>query len=241
VLNVPSFSKKTNYLLTADVEEHRSKNDLDMKKVLLAGILSIFFVSVSFAQVKFGVTAGLNVSRMTASGGGESDNTDFKAGFQAGLVADLGISPSFSIIPELLFSQRGGKDSYSEGGGKWTSSETLNYLQLPVNAAYKIDAGYGSKVLIFAGPYLGYGLSGKMKGTYEENGDKETESVDLKFGSGDDKLKAIDFGINAGVGYQFEKIFFKLQFNQGLSNLLNDSPDWSMKNQNITVSAGYFF
>ena len=215
--------KKTNYLLTAYVEEHRSKNDLDMKKVLLAGILSIFFVSVSFAQVKFGVTAGLNVSNLV-----DKDlDAKFKAGFQAGVVADMGISPSFSIIPELLFSQRGGKYEIEN----LSTTETLNYLQLPVNAAYKIDAGYGSKVLIFAGPYLGYAVSGKIK---------DNNSKNIEFGSGVTETKPLDLGINAGIGYQFEKVFFKLQYNQGLSNLSNVS-DKSTKNQNIAVSMGYFF
>ncbi|MCL1821946.1 MAG: PorT family protein [Prolixibacteraceae bacterium] len=206
-----------------------------MKKLLFVGILSILFVSASFAQVKIGLTAGFNTSRLLF----EDENTDFKAGFQAGVVADLGITPNFSVIPELLFSQRGGKEEFEEGGTKETSTTTLNYLQLPVNCAYKFDVGAGSKFMIFAGPYIGYGLSGKAKYAAEEDGEKFDDSADIKFGS-DKDLKALDFGVNAGVGYQYEKIFFKLQFNQGLSNLSNES-SYKMKNQNIAVSVGYFF
>ena len=179
-----------------------------MKKVLLAGILSILFVGVSFAQVKFGVTAGLNVSKFA----NKDLNYDYKAGFQVGVVADCGITSNFSIIPELLFNQIGSKLKSDDR----TDTFTLQYLQLPVNAAYKFDVAYNSKVLIFAGPYVGYGFS--------------------------EQFKPLDFGMNAGIGYQFEKIFFKLQFNQGLSNFnSNHERGPSLKHQNIAVTAGYFF
>ena len=195
-------------------------NGLNMKKIFFTGILSILFVGISFAQTpKIGVTAGLNVSNLTTSGGGGS--SDYKAGFQAGVVADFGLTENFSIIPELLFSQRGCK--YKD----INESVTLNYLQLPINAAYKFDVGYGSKLFIFAGPYLGYGVS----------------ATNAKFGSNVGEVKPFDFGINAGVGYQYDKVFFKLQCNPGLINLSNYSGSGSsVKNMNaVSVTVGYYF
>ena len=219
-----------------------------MKRLFFVGILSILFVGASFAQFRIGVTAGLNASRMVGSGGGESEHTDFKAGFQAGVVADLGITENFSIMPELLFSQRGGKgkDVWEEEGINVdvTQSITLNYIQLPVNVAYKFNMGYGSKLFIFAGPYVGYGLSGKIKVKGEYGNVNASESTDIKFGSAKDDeyayMKGLDFGLNAGVGYQYENIFFKLQYNHGLGNL-NDDSNYSLKNQNVAFSVGYYF
>ena len=234
-----------------------------MKKLFLAGILSIFCVSASFAQVKFGVTAGVNASNVIVS---NIDNTysydynhDFKLGFQAGLVMDYSISEKFSIIPELLFSQRGnickyyfnepGKYDFNEPAHSQKSSysqkfsTTLNYLQLPINAAYKFNAGSGSKLLIFAGSYLGYGLSGKCKWDETIGEIKTSGSYDVKFGSGNAK-KSIDFGLNAGVGYQYEKVFFKLQYNHGLTDINNytlDAAKIHWQNNNVAVTAGYFF
>jgi hypothetical protein len=209
-----------------------------MKKIFLAGILSILFVGISFAQSpKIGITAGLNVSNVNESGTDATSN-DFKAGFQAGLVADFSITESFSIIPELLFGQRGYKTSGKVAGVDFTQTTTLNYLQLPVNAAYKFNVGYGSKLFIFAGPYIGYGISAKASGGAEELGGIDI-SQDLKFGS-NEALKAFDFGLNVGVGYQYDKVFFKLQYNQGLTNIYNIE-GVTGKNQNIAVSVGYFF
>ena len=223
------YFQNLNNLLTADVEERRSKTILlDMKKIFFVGVLSILCVSASFAQVRLGVTAGLNASKTVGSEDDES--TDFKAGFQAGVVADFGITENFSIIPELLFSQRGAK---YEG-----ISATLNYLQLPINAAYKFDVGYGSKLFIFAGPYLGYGISTKVSSKSE--GISISLDDFLKFGSKEEEIKPLDFGVNVGLGYQYDKIFFKLQYNHGLSNMSNVD-DYSSKNMNVAVTVGYFF
>jgi len=211
-----------------------------MKKIFFTGILSILLVSASFAQVKVGVTAGLNVSNLVQSG---ADN-NYKAGFQAGVVADFGISENFSVIPELLFSQRGGKSktNLDLAGNRVSMSESarINYLQLPVNAAYKFNVGNGSKLFVFAGPYFGYGLSGEMKNEIKSGGAIMNTTGDIKFGSEEGEVKRFDLGINAGVGYQFNKVFFKLQYNPGLVNFSNVKNN-SMKNTNIAVSAGYNF
>jgi hypothetical protein len=216
-----------------------------MKRILFAGILTILFVGVAFAQApKIGVTAGLNVSSVT----GDVEDVKFKAGFKAGVVADFAITENFSVIPELLFAQRGfkyeGALDEEDISGKATITTTLNYLQLPVNVAYKFDVGYGSKLFIFAGPYLGYGLSTSMKAKGKADGVEVTISIPdeykVNFGSKEGEFKTFDFGLNAGIGYQYEKIFFKLQYNLGLANMSN-TKGTSIKNSNIGVSVGYFF
>jgi len=186
-----------------------------MKKIFITGLMSILIAGISFAQMpRIGVTAGLNASNINGTGNKN------KAGLQAGLVADFSVIENFSVIPELLFSQRGYSNDLLGGA---TSGITLNYIQLPVNAAYKFGVGNGSKVLVFAGPYFGYGIS----------------ATDAVFGS-TGVYNRFDFGFNAGAGYEFEKIFFKLQVNPGLINISHSSVVKS-KNINVAVSAGYFF
>jgi len=188
-----------------------------MKKIFLTGLMSILFVGISFAQSpRIGVTAGLNASNMNESGSGNKN----KAGLQAGIVADFSVTKSFSVIPELLFSQRGYSHDLVAGA---VSGTTLNYIQLPVNAAIKFGVGNGSKVSIFAGPYFGYGIS----------------ATNAAFGS-NSRYNRFDLGFNVGAGYEFEKIFFKLQVNPGLINIGHAS-DYTSKNINLAVSAGYFF
>ena len=199
-----------------------------MKKIFLTLVLCSF-AGAMFAQgIKFGVTAGLNVSNQTAKMGSISISPDWKAGFQGGVFMDYAFSPNLSLIPELLFTQRGAK-STTDGV---TSSETLNYLQLPINLAYKFDVSNGQKVFPFAGIYLGYALSGTDK--------FGSESTKVTFGSGENDMKAFDYGVNLGVGYQYEHFIFKVQYNLGLANLSNVS-DYSYKNKNVAVTVGYMF
>jgi hypothetical protein len=206
-----------------------------MKKVLFSGILSILLVSASFAQVNIGITGGLNLSNMNDNGEYANEKS-VKPGFQAGLIANFGINDNFSITPELLFSQRGYKyKAYSFLEDKTqtkSASLTVNYFQLPVNATYKFDLGSSSKLFVFAGPYVGYGLCGRMKVGHEK--------AKISFGSKDEDMKRFDFGLNAGIGYQYENLFLKFQYDPGLFNLSNDK-DFKIKNTNFSITAGYYF
>ena len=207
-----------------------------MKKIFLTLILC-GFAGAMFAQgINFGVTAGLNVSNATAKQGSISVSEDWKAGFQAGVFMDYALSPNLSLIPELLFAQRGTKSKFEEEGLTLSDKTTLNYLQLPVNLAYKFDLGMNQKLFPFAGIYLGYGLSG----TYKSEFNGESESTDIKFGSSEEEMKAFDYGVNFGVGYQFERIVFKVQYNLGLANLYNGDGA-SLKHKNVAVTVGYMF
>jgi hypothetical protein len=204
-----------------------------MKKIFLTLILCSI-AGAMFAQgAKFGVTAGLNVSNITSKQGSISVTQDWKPGFQAGIFMDCGLSENFSIIPELLFSQRGCKSDNSLRDVDMSNSTTLNYVQLPINLAYKFDVSYGQKLFPFVGVYAGYGISGKWK-TGES-------SSDIKFGSADDEMKALDFGANVGLGYQFERIVFKVQYNHGLANLSNAGGDITSTNKNVAVTVGFIF
>ena len=73
-----------------------------MKKTILILALSILYAGVSVAQVKFGLTAGLNGSNTTAAyeGGGSKTTNYMKAGFQAGAVMDFGLTDHLSLLPE---------------------------------------------------------------------------------------------------------------------------------------------
>ncbi|MDR1632508.1 MAG: PorT family protein [Dysgonamonadaceae bacterium] len=209
-----------------------------MKKIFLTLILC-GFVGAIFAQgVKFGVTTGLNVSNESI----KLIKTDWKAGFQGGVFLDYAVTPQLSLVPELLFTQRGSKlnISITDDNGKMIDSgysETLNYLQLPVNVAYKFDLSNDQKLFPFAGAYLGYGLSGSVK--FQRAG-VESGNTKIKFGSAEDRMKRLDYGLNIGAGYQYDHIIFKLQYNHGLADLSNIK-DRKIKNKNLAVTVGYLF
>ncbi|MCC8408672.1 PorT family protein [Mucilaginibacter sp. UR6-1] len=206
-----------------------------MKKTLLALVVLTGAAFSSFAQtskpVSFGIKGGLNLSKLTASGGGESMSTGTLTSFHAGLFADVAVSETFSVQPALLFTQLGSKETEGDASAK----TTINYLQLPVNAIYSAPTGTG-KFFIGAGPFLGYGLSAKYKisGAGEANG-----SADIDFG--DNGLKRVNVGVGALAGYKLEDGFLlNVGYDLGLTNIA-DTDGGSLKTRAFTVSVGYAF
>jgi hypothetical protein len=201
-----------------------------LRKVLAVIAVAILTVGSAQAQFKFGARAGVNLTTFT----GDVEDAKFKPGFQVGVVGDYSVSEVFAIQPGLVYAQQG--CSTEESGAKFTAN--LNYIQLPVNAQYKLDLG-GTKLLLQAGPYLGFGLGGKTKG--KEDG--VSVSMDIKMGSGDDALlKAFDFGVGVGAGLQFGNIQAALGYNIGLANIAPDVEDsGTTKNSGLALTLTYLF
>ncbi len=87
-----------------------------------------------------------------------------------------------------------------------------------------------------AGPYVGIGLSGKVKVT------GTTESQDIKFGS-DGDFKRTDFGLNGIAGLEFKGGFLVgLNYDLGLTDIGNDGTSESAtKNRVFGLSVGFKF
>ncbi len=216
-----------------------------MKKVIL--ILAIVAISeVSFAQ-SIGVQVGGNLASQSAKSDDTGDltfSTKSKLGFLFGVVGDIPIANSLSFRPELNYIQKGGKvtiPSIQE------NSTTLNYLELPLNIIYNMEAGQGN-FFFGAGPSIALGLSGKSKFKDLEEGTPE-ETTDVKFDGKkqadvtDDKdhLKAIDFGFNLLAGYKLSNgLFANIGYTLGLSNISPESGQ-SGKNRGLTLKVGYCF
>ena len=75
-----------------------------MKKLLLSIALVSFCFSAN-AQVKFGARAGLNLASMT--GDDAAGDLDGRTSLHLGVTAEIEISDSFSLQPELTYSGQG--------------------------------------------------------------------------------------------------------------------------------------
>lgn len=209
-----------------------------MKKQIF--VFSVLIVSVLGAMAqntavekrgRFGVRAGVNLAKETYEESGISLTLDNQAGFLAGLVYEYPMTDQLYLGTGLLFSQKGGK---IDSGGE-SMKETLNYLDLPVNLIFKADLK-GPKLIVEAGPQLSLAVSGKDK--YEMGGISESE--DIKFGSGEDEMKNLDFGMNLGGGVEFMDLQLKVNYVIGLSDISNFS-EGSVKNKVLAFSLSYFF
>lgn len=204
-----------------------------MKKYLLLLVVSIGFASISFGQTSYGIKAGLNFPKLTASGGGVSVNTKASTNFYFTGYVDAGIGTNWSIQPGLSLQGKGGKVNAFFDGNLVDNDGTLSllYIEVPVNFVHYIPAGSG-KVFLGAGPSLGFGVTSKIKGNHR------SESVSFD----DLGLNTFDLGLNFLAGYKLTQGFLiNAGYSLGLTNMLKDSDGETLKNRVFSVGIGYQF
>jgi hypothetical protein len=224
-----------------------------MKRVLLFAVLALLILGMSaFAAdagkkmpMAFGIKAGISL----ATTAGDSltsyfDNMNNKSRFGMAGGVFFAFTPvkSITIQPELLYVQKGTKLEAISGTGKMTAK--VDYLEIPVLCKFTPQL-QNSKIAptIFAGPFLGLRMTGKLKGE-EWIDDGLNGELDIK-----DSLKSTDFGITfgGGLGYKLAKgeLFFDLRYDLGLSKIVKQETfhngDFDTKTSALLVFIGYKF
>jgi len=197
-----------------------------MKSKLILLLFLALLVQTTNAQF-FGIKGGVNLASLNFS---EDMENSIKSilGFHFGPVAEFELQESLCLNTGLLFSVKGAKMEY----GNEDASTSLNYLEIPLNVAYKFSLGESSNFFVQAGPYLAYALSGKTK-----YGD-ESEDIDFE----EDGMKRMDFGLGVGLGIELGPIVPSVSYQLGLSNLNDDSEDdTTVKNKVLQFSIAYMF
>lgn len=175
-----------------------------MKKLLLTAALAVIgFTNVNAQDTTFGALAGLSILSPEVDGG----DVDSETGFHIGAFAELGISDTFSLQPELTYAMAGDISMFS------------------INAIAKYHVS--EKFNIQAGPQVGFAGGDDIDAIEDALGDDFTKlNLQLAVGIGYDITENIfaqarygfqlndhftgdeDFGIKintitVGVGYRF--------------------------------------
>lgn len=191
------------------------------RQFLFVLLILIGFHSYSQIDIRFGGKIGGNFAGLHSNG-----STAITDGFgiNIGGIVELGISESFSIQPELLYSQKTGKINIDNGSN--TLKTDRDYIEIPANG--KIDFFKGLSVEF--GPQIGFLINDKNEIT--NNSNNETEDVNI------DDLKSIDLSANLGVSYTFNPgLIIQLRYNYGISKIINEMEE---KNSVVMLSLGYF-
>lgn len=117
------------------------------------------------------------------------------------------------------------------------------YLDIPLLAAVKFGISESNKVLLNFGPYIGFGLGGKMT---VESGGTEVGTKLFKKADGADEamMNRCAVGLQYGVGFEFgQNILLNLTGQYGFTNMIKDSFIGGDNNKNIAflLSVGYRF
>ena len=187
-----------------------------MRKLLLFIPMLLVAFTISAQNVTFGAKAGLNFTREVGVDASGTFGSGGMTAFHLGVIAEIEMSDSFSIQPELLYSGQG----FNSKGDVTTK---LDYINLPVMAKFYVGDGFSLE----AGPQIGFLASAKV--------DVDGESTDIK-----DSLKSIDFALNLGAGYKLDSgLNFGLRYSIGLTGVYDDS--YGTKNNVLQLSVGYNF
>lgn len=125
---------------------------------------------------------------------GDVKDNSMLIGFSIGGLASIGISETFSVQPELLYSTRGTGFT----GGNFVTS----YLDIPILAKYN----FSDEIHAELGPQIGLLMGASANGT------------DVK-----DGYKSMDLGLAIGGGYTLESgIDISLRYATSLSSVAED-------------------
>ncbi|WP_162425862.1 porin family protein [Pontibacter pudoricolor] len=212
-------------------------------RFILALLFMLGFGFNSMAQtISVGPRLGVNFGTQKIPGSDAdfaknwNDNAEANTGLQIGGVANIKFNETFSVQPELLFTQKG----YKYEGDTRSVTGKYDYLELPVLA--KISFGSPDfQGFITAGPTFGYWASGKD--TYKIGGSEFSEDVDF---DNDNYIEnRSEIGGSIGVGFAAYlgggSLNFDVRYGAGFSSVYDSSDDDKLKNRGISVSLAYLF
>jgi hypothetical protein len=227
-----------------------------MKYLPLFILLGALLSAGTAAAQRVAVKAGVNIASLSEDKYFDDiDDIEEQSiyGFQAGLVFDLGISDVFTIQPELLFIQKGGKFTAGiDENNQFEGRVYYNFIEIPLLAKLQFNSdpgGEGVGFYLIGGPFGGFALNGRTETETTILGQTTTLENDINYDDedADDYQKRIDYGIVFGGGLVLGNIFLDARYNLGLNNLLDEDTDNNndenrfLRTRGIGVTLGYMF
>lgn len=189
-----------------------------MKRLLFFIALAVVSTSVfSQSKARFGLKMGVNSSKIT------NTSLHSKRALYAGALLDVRFSDSYSLQPEITYSNQGARSEQSND-----NDLRINYIS--VGVANKLFVSQDHKFHLIVGPSLDM--------NFDDN------FVNLVNSTGDSKATPFDFAIFGGLGYEFSSgLILEGRFKQGLINvdLFSDDFNSEFYSEGATLNALFQF
>jgi outer membrane protein OmpA-like peptidoglycan-associated protein len=230
-----------------------------MKK-LYTLLCFMVFTGSCFAQLRLGIIGGPHSASVTETNslpGWETGVKPFysnRSGFNIGFIAEIPLNKSGKLFlqPGIFYMSKGRKYQRSFDTTvvntdtlSFKSNFFTNYIDIPLNLAYKLPLGKKAKFLISAGPYLSFFYNGK-RNTETLVAPNDTslkfskEESNLETGNAPAKLKTLDYGVNARVGFELGNFILSGFMSQGLGNFYQADYSGTFKHRVIGASIGFW-
>ncbi|MDL2315138.1 PorT family protein, partial [Bacteroidales bacterium OttesenSCG-928-C19] len=203
-----------------------------MKKLTMILTLAVAFTmgTKAYAQegFSFGVKAGGNLSKFYGEDG--FDEGKMKFGFQVGATVEYGFTDNLFLGSGLEFTTKGIRYKRdltfpsmvgTDNKATLKTTQTPMYLQLPIHIGYKFNITDKINIILETGPYIAFGLGGKVKQSLDGT-DRYDFDIDFTDFFGDEesgRAKRFDFGISNAIGTELGNVVIKIGYEWGLMNI----------------------
>lgn len=206
-------------------------------KSVLVVALFMSFSATSFSQTN---RFGISINSLTTNFNYGKSNSALQlykknfTGLHAGVSYQAGITPMFSVVPELYFAIKGGSLKTNNPLTENNSTLRLYSIEMPVQARLHFNNLY-----LNAGPYVAYNVGGRLKAKGSEV--LPEKNVRVSFGNAAGDFKRWDAGAQVGAGYNFNMkkstLTLDVRYGYGLVNLSKDVERYNrMLNISLVVS-----
>jgi len=203
------------------------------KRILLAWAL-LSAATATQAQVRLSV--GPQVGYTLATANYQHHNIAFdngyRSGFSGGLTAELGVG-HLLVRPAVLYTQKGynqtfvGAPVFNYPSVSHTNRTRIDYLTVPLSIGYAQHAD-GQGLQVFGGAYVGFVLGGHYANEWAYSSPTSPTRYELydgrvvadgkSFVGNDLSVRSPDFGLQAGLGYRYQRLLAQAEFSLGLRN-----------------------
>ncbi|WP_170299168.1 porin family protein [Larkinella terrae] len=186
--------------------------------------------------IRGGVNALLNEFNPGVEGT-EAGQSETAPGFTGGVIINYGVGNVFSIQPEILYTRRSVKFAGEESGQKFSVQASFNAVEVPL--LLKLSFGRKTRFFVNAGPYISYGLDGRVKFVV----DGQTLADEKQKLTNDDAR--LEYGVTGGLGVSIPagpgSILIEGRYHYSLGNNADPKPVEYVSQQVATFSVGYLF
>ena len=228
-----------------------------MKKTTTWLVLALCLTLTGFSQ-KIALIGGVTGSGVTEKnqlvGWDSTTKTGYsgRTGIQLGFMADVPLTANnkWFLQTGLIYQPKGRKffKIYDTATAERTDtflsrkSAFLNYIEFPVNIAYKVSIGKNSFFVLSAGPYFSFFYNGNEESQTRLFSTNDFNDNEQKFSTGRERnsVRTMDAGINMRAGIETRSLYFSGFFSQGVTNFYNAAYEGTFKHKVSGVTLGFW-
>jgi len=186
-------------------------------------------VAASAQGLEYGVKGGVTLADLNETSDTDNASFDLRVGFLVGGFVTWPLGGRLAFQPEALFTQKGAKSDQLGG----TSTEKLDYLDIPLLVSYRITGTRERNFSAFGGPSVGVLLRARSSASF--GGTSFEENVK-------DQVKSTDFAVVGGLAYHRGRFVVDGRYSWGLTDIDKETGDGvEIRNRGISFLAGWKF